>query len=235
MSNHSPSSLLPSIVALVIFSIIGVIATQTQAVSPTQNLPDSSLLSSEYFEPHFQEFVFFYSKKVLSRNLVELTLPFKPATPPPILFLGFTGKNQDLRRDILISHPQISDLNWDQLNFENIHLYQRTPKFQSVAQFLSQPPNTSSIAVDPNLMISYPQFKTAAPTSSNLDLEKIDYILTTFTTPESQQDFLLVKKTIDVTDAKINDNNEIEWYLKQQNQSQQVTYWLGNINVDYLQ
>ena len=237
--NNPQNSLLPALTILVLFVVIGLLAATYQAGPGFSYKPGTALQSSQNFIAHNEELVFFFSKTILNRNKTQLTIPHGYSQPAPILLAGFTPINPKERIDILFSHPQLNNLDWSYISnnqsINQLHLYQRQQTYKTFDEFINNPPTPNKLAIDQFLVSEYPLFKTSTITTQPLDIESLDFILTTYTHPTPVSDHLVSKSTIDVSSARINDNDEIEWYIKQIQSENRTTYYLGNIDIEYLQ
>ncbi len=222
------------ILALALFFGLGVVATQTQALikQTHQDLP--SAFSSQDFITHTQSVVLFYSKVLLHRTQAQITLPFIPPPDPAIIYVGFTPKDSLQRSEYLIYHPQLDQLTWDYLSQDSLRLYQKTPSYDSISDFISNPPPTR-YATDLHLNRQYPQLTHAGATNEFLDLTQYDYILTSYQPSTPQSNYFIYQNTIDVSNAQLNDINEIEWYLRSFQVTTQNPYQVGKINIEFIQ
>ncbi len=215
--------------ALAVTSALTQAAPEDLSTSPTSPVQ----VSRSQLTPQEQSFVFFYSKILLNRSKAQVSFAYS-FDSPPILWLGFTPQNESDRLDHLISHPQINNLSWPSIKSPPLTLFQQTTEFTSIDTFLENPPPLTQVAIDPNLKDVYPQFDSAASLDNPLDLARIKYILTTYIPSTPRGDVLVYQNSLDTSGAKVNELNQIEWYLRNPLADAQNPYYLGQINVEFL-
>jgi len=223
------------LLALAIFATIAFLAAFTQASVKQPDTSQNSSVNSQDLVTQTQNFVFFYTKAYSNLSRTQVTVPYSFEGTPPILFIGFTAKDQSNRQVYLISHPQIMGLPWYPLQKDQFTLYQKQPTFNSVDDFINNPPDISQVAVDPGVQTLTTRFDQATTTEGPLDLDKINYILTTFVPSTEKDGVYYYQNIIDATGAAINSGNQIEWFIKNPGADADHPYQLGNIKIDYLQ
>jgi len=82
-----------------------------------------------------------------SFNTIEAEIRFKNEGAPLVEFGGLAredGQIYDLRP---LSFPLLDNLSWQKIEGDGLFLYQKTPVFSSVDEFLQNPPNLAQVAV----------------------------------------------------------------------------------------
>ena len=221
---------------LLIFLVLGVTAAFTQQHPSLTQTVKENVITKGSLEERDQSFVFFYTKKFIERPKAELIIPFSYETEQaPILFVGFTPNQENTQVAHLISHPQLDDLNWSSIQTEDLTLYQKSSNYNSIDEFLKNPPEISKTIVDDLLLQDHPQLEGASNTESTFPLEEFDYILTTYKKPEIQDNIYYAKTIFKIDNAELNENQEIQWFVRAPQADQENKYLLGNINVNYIE
>lgn len=226
-----------ALVVLFLMTTVGVFAGLSQSqfqLAPNTNQPDYQRQSKQSLERKTQNYTLFYSQAFLNTKNTQVVVPFAPADSQlPILFLGFEPKEGVNRTERLVSHPQIMNLQWPTISSGELTLYQKQPKYSTVAEFIDNPPVISSFVVDPTLKDLYPQFQGSQATDDLIDTNVSSFILTTFLPTPVDSQVYYYQATVDASDAKLNVNNEIEWYLRAPQASEDNPYFLGRIFINY--
>lgn len=210
--------------------------TQSETKKPETAETNNTVVTQENLVSHIENFVFFYTKTFDNRTKTRVVVPFSYKTEvAPILYIGFAPEKTAERIGYLFSHPQLNSLDWESVKSGKLNLYQRSKTYKTVEDFLNNPPELTKIVVDDLISKEYEKFKGTTNTENEFDLEKFDYILTTFV-PHTQQDGVTYyENIIDASDAVLNQNGEIEWFIRHPQASEDKPYLLGQIHIDYMQ
>ena len=237
MSNTSKSSVYGNVILALFLTVVAVVASITQAAPPslTKTTGGPVVTNIEDLEVQKDNYILFYSAVFLEKDKTRISFPFSVSDPSPTIFLGFTPKNDEERFEVLVNHPQLENLTWDKLEDEQLFLYQKRDQYTSVEQFLNTPPELGSISIDSALQSRYPQFSEASITDFSINMDKVDFILTTYSHHPKTNDVVHFETIIDASKAFINEANSIEWYLRSPDISNEVGYRRGHIQINYLQ
>ena len=228
------SPLTPAII-LAIFFGLGFLAALTQAQTPKPKDQNNTIVQASSLNKHTETFVFFFTQVFGDRDKTRIVVPFSYDTPDaPILFVGFSPDTNSPRIGFLLSHPQLNSLTWPRLTSGTLNLYQKTPTYQSVADFLNQPPDLSRVIIDDLISKQYSQFKDTGNTEEPFNLDNTDYILTTFIPLENSDGVYYYENIIDTNGARLTEANQIEWFIRAPHADAKNPYKLGQISVDYL-
>ncbi len=185
---------------------------------------------------------FFYTKVFLDRDKTFVSFPFKPPSPPQLIWLFLVMQEGTPHTRLLISHPVISTLEWESITDDFATLYQKVPRYDSIDDFLSNPPTSSqtTVLMDPYLSRTNPYQEvpaTAIPErDDNLNLDGIDYILTTYHAPRIGHDgFHYYETTLNAQLAQLNDSEQLIWQILAPQANQDNPLTIGTIHVDYRQ
>jgi hypothetical protein len=134
--------------------------------------------------------------------------------------------------EFLIFHPQISFLDWSQIREGSLTLFQKTAKYTSIADFLENP--SGRIVADNGLVAEYPKLK-AKVLENELDKETTDYVLTTHIPLKAVGNTFYYENVINTDDALLDESSQITWALRAPKADPEHIFFLGNIDITYLQ
>ena len=201
------------------------------------NKPDlfANNLKISDLTPYTTNFVMFYSKLLAghTKALVQVPFAFDENNQTPVLYVGYTPLDPDARRDVLISHPLMENLGWQKIVEGDFSLYQREAKFKSIGDLLTNLPE-KGLAVDTYAEVVFDELEFQHHLNDMPNLEEIDYILTSYKAAELRNGVRYFKSEIDIEPASINEQNQIEWYVRAPNPDMENPYLIGPINVEYL-
>jgi hypothetical protein len=226
-------------VALLVFVGIGLLAVFTQGSPNIKNAPAKVAERKESvtsLNKHVENYVNFFTKIFGSGEKTRVVIPYRfdPGSEQ-ILWVGFNPKSTDKLKSYLVYHPELAKMKWNRIDEGEIHLYQIKKKYQSVTQFMQNLPDMNRVATDPLLKEKYPSLKSAIniDDNDNFRLEKVDFILTTFLPSEEQDGLWYYENIIDATSAKLDDANQIYWFIKAPDVTLNKPYYLGTIHVGF--
>lgn len=212
------------------------IVSITQATPVKTVTNQAQVASKEDMREYDQQYVMFYSQIFLNRNRTEVSFSYAFDQEIELLILGFEPTNERDRSEVVISHPQLTGLGWSNFSQEDVTLYQKSPSYTSLAEFLANPPAPETIATDHSLARRYSNLVATHRTDSILDLEQIDYILTTYQPSTFDKGIYNYRGVIDASKAKVSDADQIIWYITAPMAAdKEVKYYLGSFNINYLQ
>jgi len=184
-----------------------------------------------------QYFVQFYSERILDLNKTEVSFPFALPDKNLTIWLGFTPENEDIRSDILVTHPALIYLDWTVLEGPNgVFLHQREPTFASFEEFVSTQTDPEQVLIDSFLKDNYPQFSESSEVDFAKDVSNSNYILTTYNHSPYDEGVYYFTRVVDASSAKVVNNKSIEWYLRTPEMVDESSYYLaGSFNINYIQ
>ena len=235
-SSQKPYTL--SLLGLAAFFLLGLwgFAGQATHLATSQPKPETSYETSKLDEVNNAN-IFFLTKTFLNRNKTFISIPFQFIGKPQILWLYLNTVEGTPRLSRLMYHPILQQLTWGKIQANGIVLYQKNNQYKTFEDFLNNPPPGNQILADPYLTV-IPPFDRLKPTampsnSSDLDLNKVAYILTTYKPPRTENDVFYFEDTLDATSAQLNDKNDLVWMLSAPEASTENPFRLGGIHVDY--
>jgi hypothetical protein len=185
---------------------------------------------------------FFYTKVFLERDKTFVSFPFKPPSPPQLIWLFLVMQEGTPHTRLLISHPQLNDLEWPSVTNGFVTLYQREKQYETIDDFINNPPASSqtSVLMDPYLTRINPYQEVPATQISErepyLELDNINYILTTYHPPRIGNDgYHYYETTLDAGLAQLNDSEQLIWQILSPATSETNPLTIGTIHVDYRQ
>lgn len=224
-------------IGLTIFlSSLGILAARTQGYVSMPEYDEATQALQSRFIQHIENSTLFYTKVILNRQLAQVTLPFKLPNPDQIIYLAFVTDDEYRRDEYMVYHPQLQNLSWQYIeSSDQLRLYQKTPTYQTIDDFLQNPPPANQVAADLLLTTKYPQLNQSTTLGKLIDLNTTDYILTRHKPPLKQSDTYLYQNTINTQQARLNTHNEIQWIVKTPLATAENPYLLGNIHVEFIQ
>ncbi|NMB56615.1 hypothetical protein GYA19_01600 [Candidatus Beckwithbacteria bacterium] len=140
----------------------------------------------------------------------------------------------------LIYHPMFEKLEWNKwvkLTNDKYTFLEKTQAYQSIEDFLKNPPVNTHILIDNTVDEEYflPNNKVSYIDDHEEDnLDEIDYILTTYKPSAEENNFLVYENTIDATYALESEGN-LSWQLTMASVSQDNPMQIDSIDVVYNQ
>lgn len=224
---------LPHLLLVALFLITSITYyTQHQGSYRPSATSDNPISTNSNFEKIISPSTFFRTKVFLDRNRTFVSVPIKSLPSYPIYIYLKMQQNPNI--EWIMYHPQLQALNWNRISDGPLNLFQRQTSFETISQFLSNPPQENVIYADP-LFVNDPRFKhlSLRPITADTNFKDADFILTTYTPPQKEGDVFFFETIIDATDAFVNENGELVWQIKGLEVSDANPFYLGNIHVDY--
>lgn len=187
--------------------------------------------------PHQQttsKYLFFTTLSQDYRTETMVNFFYRSDSPQEVAFLQ--AKYPDGFHDLaLITHPLLTDLNWEVIRGDTYTLYQRNSTYSSIGEFLASPPQASSVAAD-RIAAKDKELGSSSyiPLETLTSLEPINYIFTTY--PPTQKDGTWSKfsKLLDLQKAAVTADNQIEWIVSRENSTSiDKPFYISTVHVDY--
>lgn len=230
--SNSPSA--SAYILALLFFFVGSFVSFTQAAPESIQVAEPVRQRREELTEYLENFVIFNTKAFLDRDRTQVSFPFAFNGEPTHLWLGFEPEDVSQRTNILVSHPQLINLTWPVVENESLSLFQREPTYASVEEFLAEPPALDEVRIDSFLKWKYPQFEDAQVTDFDIDMDKTNYILTTYRHWDSDQGVYYFDQIVDASTAKIIDD-QIQWHVRAPSLSEGQSYLSGHVQVNYIQ
>lgn len=194
--------------------------------------------SADYHTPITSTNVFFSTRAVtdMHNTHVNIAYRFLDDQPQPFwLKLGMTNYAPPMSR--LVYHPDLAKLDWPQLQRQELTLFQREDTYDSIQEFLDNPPDLDTLLIEEDLAKypAYSQLQASTFASERLNLEKIDFILTTFRHPDIRDSSLYYQTVLNAASARINENDNLSWHLFAPEVSPDHSIEVTNLHIDYIQ
>ncbi|MFC1653316.1 hypothetical protein ACFL1M_00525 [Patescibacteria group bacterium] len=211
---------------IILFALIGIVFF---AISK----PRKSEKSNQNFKMnrHFQNFVFFNTEVIGNQDRTQIYIPFSFEKKHIDLWFGYYLEEKQ-PKEWLIYHPQLFNLSWDKILENEISLYQKEKKYESVKDFLENP--SGEIYADTYIIGEYERLD-AKPLYTDLNLEEIDYIITTEIPVRFDNGTFYYENIINSTEAVRNSDDQVKWYIRAPSATEDNAFYLGNIDITYLQ
>lgn len=183
------------------------------------------------------EMAYFRTEVENIRVKTEVKIKYRLPEKQSAVWFGFFP-DKDINRPVyLINHPIFNDLNWEKVDNSEYTLFQRSKNYDSVEEFLSNPPIDKKIIVD-SVIYEYGVLKTDNVLKLENDFfeigDDIYYILTTFHKPYKDGDWLVFERIIDASGAFIEDD-KMTWYLQLIGVSENNPFFMNGVHVDFIQ
>lgn len=177
----------------------------------------------------------FYSKIFQARDKTFVSIPYKfegGEVQPLWLYLSTPAGETTIAR--LMAHPVLYNLNWDRIADNHVALYQKSKKYNSIQDFLANPPGIAQVAIDQELIKVPPYSSLNATTlTPETNPETMDYILTTYQPSRQEGDVFFYETILDATKALVNDKKELSWTIVAPQATTKTPYYIGSIHVDF--
>lgn len=209
---------------IAILVVISMLIQSNKTNSPTSNV-------SVRMNKHNQQVVQFFTKVIGSQKKTKVYIPFSFEKNPFTLILGYQTKDQTMN-EFLIYHPEISVLDWPNMQENGLTLFQKVVKYQSIADFLENP--SGKIITEENLKRSFPQLN-AQPLEDQNDLSTVDYILSTQVPLKAVGNTYYYDNLLNTEDALLDESGQITWVIRAPKADEDHVFFLGNIDITYLQ
>lgn len=167
------------------------------------------------------------------RERTHLMIPFKTDQPHQEIWLSLQTQSDQEEIILLIDHPIFQELNWPKLVNQQYTLFQKEVNYQSMEEFLSNPPPADQIVAD------YPLINRGIVPVGSKALEKstnfnnFQYFLTTYRPHEYQNDFLVYRTVFDSSTGQLNEQDQLTWVFNMPSISPENKLYLKNIHVDF--
>lgn len=135
----------------------------------------------------------------------------------------------------IINHPLLNSLEWPFVEENNIVLYQKQKQYDSVAKFFESPPQNMNVLIDKHLQ-QLPQFANltnAQALETSFDVNKVDFIVTTFKPLKKYHDGLVFERIIDASEGKLDADKALSWIIETPDANAENPYYIGHVHVDY--
>lgn len=144
----------------------------------------------------------------------------------------------------VINHPYLDTLNWPQVNEEPYHLYQKSPTFTSITNFIAHLPSSALVAADaasaahfnlsPGSYIPFDPSWTL--TQAQQQLKGIQYFLTTYNQiPRDGSWYAYSQNNFDLTNALPDAKNKLDFVLiLPTNHLSSSPFYLSTVHIDYM-
>jgi hypothetical protein len=224
------SSLVKTLTTLVLVAIviIGFLYTKTQ--------DPNNQLKNKYKDAQIiiDEFAIFSTQTVPIKERTQIKISFVPPENSTEVWLSL-DLNGNKNKNILISHPTLNELDWSRIGNLSYTLFQKNQQFENVEDFLKNPPKDSHIQADPQLieegLISV---ELASPLEFDINVDEVDYILTTYRPHYLEDDYHIYETVIDATQA-LETDGQLSWAFYMKNVSQENPFILKGVNINYSQ
>ncbi len=171
---------------------------------------------------------------VPDRKKTVITIPFKPPKERTEVWLSLRLNNEKIVSS-LMSHPDLNTLSWEYVGNDRYTLFQKQKLYQSIEEFISNPPPNAKIQADPDIIREgLLSGDNVTELASLIDTNTLDYILTTYKPHYMENEWNVFKSIFDASDAYI-DKETMFWTLTMKGVSPSNPFIFKWVYVDYLQ
>lgn len=172
----------------------------------------------------------------LDRQNTFVTVPFKFENEDYMLWLTLESEEGFAPTLRLMYHPQLANISWPVISTDSLSLFQKSSSYSSIEDFIESPPENADIYADYPLIESEQYDHLGAlELTSDINLDEVDFILTTFRPLRTEAGLFHYDTIIDASHGLVNENNHLVWKIQASQASEQNPYHLDKIHVDYRQ
>ena len=176
----------------------------------------------------------FYSKIFLDRNKTFVYLPIKFENQTQVSWLLLDSSSSATPTTWLIAHPTMEKISWPAIIDKTVYLYQKKPTYQTMSDFVKNPPPETKVLVEKSLKKIYPYSTIqGSDLPANFDQQAVDFILTTYKHSTIKDGVIQYENTIDATNGKLNAGDKLTWYLNVPSATKDNPFYIGEIHIDY--
>jgi hypothetical protein len=176
----------------------------------------------------------FFSKIFLDRTNTYVTIPIKFDDGIKVSWISLDSTSSAQPSEFLMTHPQLDGIDWPRLEKGVVNLYQRNQTYASIDAFVANPPPRNKTAVENGIInLDYYQNVPGYPIDDSFDINRVDYILTTYENPVKENDAYYYENIIDASSAVVNSNENLSWRINVPSASSESAFYLGQIHIDY--
>jgi len=221
------------LIILIIATVIGVglnYSLTKPANKPQIQLADPGDNWKKIVKPN----VMFFSEIFLDRSKTFIYIPIKFDQQTQISWLGLDSTSSAQPKVFLVTHPALEGMNWSKLSRGTVNLFQRKKSYSSIEALVTNTPPANKIAIDPAIReLPFYQNLTGESINESLNLDTVDYLLTTYTQPKKTDDAFHYQNTVDASYSPINQSSKLTWQLNVPNATDSAAFYIGEIHVDY--
>lgn len=168
------------------------------------------------------------------KTLVKIR--YKPPERKVPIWLGFNSNKDNTISNFLVDHPIFENIDWKEINNDKYTLFQKEFRYDSVDEFIKNPPKEEKILVDPSIY-EYLILKTnlTEMISKDIDPNNYSYVLTTYHKPYFEKGWKVFERVIDTTNASLDETKNITWYIEMNGVSETNPFWMNYVDVVFLQ
>ncbi len=224
----------PILIIVILISSIGLINNyqkNKQQISPQAT---QEVATEQTWKKVIQPNIAFASQTYQDHAITHVLIPLKFGTYPQTVWLIINGNSPTQPNPILMTHPQLMNLTWKAIDDGIIHLYQRQKTYKSMEDFIDNPPDPEKIAIDLGVQkIEKYNSVVGKELDETIDSNSVDYILTTFVPPKSNNDVYYYENTFDTSQVILDKDNKILWQMNAPEATETNPLYIGHINIDY--
>jgi hypothetical protein len=109
--------------------------------------PIDRVVQGNGYDVQVGDLVYFYSTMLFKFDHANVKFVFKNPSASQNISLGYQDQQQYHYNASVLDAPFLNTLNWPQLSNNGLYLYQKTPVYKSVSEFLMKPPTDKAIGV----------------------------------------------------------------------------------------
>lgn len=231
----NPAGISPFILitAVVIIALVGIIRAGLYQQPPGAT-PDSAQTQPGSWKRIINPTAVFSSKIFMDRSSTYVGIPIKFDDHLKESWLTLVSSPSAQPSDFLMTHPQLEHLDWTYVHRGVIYLYQRQKQYDSIEDFMANPPPINQVAMDPGIKtLDYYKDVEGYPIDSAFRLEAVNYLLTTYIPPIIMDDGFFYKNFIDASVGIVDSDDNLSWRITVPDTSSASAFYLGQIHIDY--
>lgn len=218
------------LVAVLTSGLLGAHHYVQKVINTQSKAPESPQSLQKVIQPN----AFFYSGSVTKRDQTQISINYVLGGFPHVMYVDLVVGDGTGSISRLVTHPLLTTLNWEYAESNGIRLYQKTKIFDSLDEFVAQPPDGQTILADEALLITntYKDLH-AKPLNEFATLDGIAYIVTTYVPSQPLGNGYRYQAVLDASNALINLKNELVWHIRVPTATPEHPFYLGGVEVHY--
>jgi hypothetical protein len=219
---------------ILFFSSIGIVTYAYRQSQPQAPIDTGKVRETSEGNIITNDFAVIPTQIVPFRKKTVITIPFKPPKERVEVWLSLRLKDEGLINS-LMSHPDLNSLTWEYVGNDRYTLYQKNKSYATVETFLKDPPKDATVQADPDIIKAQVLSSgNISELASTIDLNQVDYILTSYKPHYIENEWRVFKSVFDATDAYINEDT-MYWTLTMKGVSVSNPFIFKRVFVDYSQ
>lgn len=178
----------------------------------------------------------FYSADQAIKNKTKVTVTYIPPQKYTRIWLELAVNKGAKPVRVLLSHPQLDQLDWKKLETTDYTLFQKEFTYKSIKDFLENPPRDKKIFLDPDSFVNkvIPITDNVLEMTNVIDLDSTDIILARYHQPLRQDRYFISENIVNASDALVKDG-KLSWFINIPAISNSDSWYIKDVKINYYQ